>query len=70
MENYIKEGKLGFAIGKMSSTELETNANKLQIAVCACNLNNGLRRICMPEKMKNHQIQTIRFGQYITLKVG
>ncbi|MEI3615013.1 hypothetical protein, partial [Pseudogracilibacillus sp. SO30301A] len=35
IESYIKEGKLGFAFGKMSSTEFEINANKLQIAVLA-----------------------------------
>jgi hypothetical protein len=82
MENYIKEGKLGFAFGKMSSTEFEINANKLQIAVLAYNLNNGLRRICMPEKMKKNQIQTIRMclikiagkiirsGRYVTFKLA
>ncbi|MEI3615043.1 IS1380 family transposase, partial [Pseudogracilibacillus sp. SO30301A] len=82
MENYIKEGKLGFAFGKMSSTEFEINANKLQIAVLAYNLNNGLRRFCMPKKMKKHQINTIRTcfikiagrvirsGRYITFKLS
>lgn len=82
MENYIKEGKLGFAFGKMSSTAFEINANKLQIAVLAYNLNNGLRRICMPEKMKKHQIHTIRMcfikvagkiiksGRYLTFKLA
>lgn len=82
MENYIKEGKLGFAFGKMSSTAFEINANKLQIAVLAYNLNNGLRRLCMPKKMKKHQIQTIRTrfikiagkvirsGRYITFKLS
>ncbi|QKY70152.1 IS1380 family transposase [Lentibacillus sp. CBA3610] len=82
MENYIKEGKLGFAFGQMSSTAFEINANKLQIAVLAYNLNNGLRRLCMPKKMKKHQIQTIRTklikiagkvirsGRYITFKLS
>src|SRR5690625_3556380 len=82
MENYIKEGKLGFAFGRMSSSEFEINANKLQIAVLAYNLNNGLRRICMPEKMRKHQIQTIRMclikiagkiirsGRYLTFKLA
>lgn len=81
MENYIKEGKLGFAFGKMSSTEFEINANKLQIAVLAYNLNNGLRRLCLPQQMRKHQIQTIRTrfikiagkiirsGRYITFKL-
>ncbi len=82
MENYIKEGKLGFAFGKMSSTEFEINSNKLQMAILAYNLNNGLRRLCMPKKMKKHQIQTIRLclikiagkisrsGRYITFKLA
>ncbi len=82
MENYIKEGKFGFAFGKMNSTEFEINANKLQIAILAYNLNNGLRRICMPKKMKKHHIQTIRIcllkiagkvirsGRYVTFKLS
>ncbi|MCJ7840921.1 transposase [Lederbergia sp. NSJ-179] len=82
MENFIKEGKLGFAFGKMSSTEFEINANKLQIAVLAYNLNNGLRRFGMPKEMKKHRIQTIRMrlikiagriihsGRYITFKLS
>lgn len=60
MENYIKEGKFGFAFGKMSSSEFEVNSNKLQIAVLAYNLHNGLRRLCMPKAMKKHRIQTVR----------
>lgn len=36
----------------MSSTEFDINANKLQIAVLAYNLNNGLRRLCTPKAMK------------------
>lgn len=82
MENYIKEGKLGFAFGKMNSSEFEVNAAKLQIAVLAYNFHNGLRRFCVPTKMKKHQVQTIRFrltkiagkvsrsGRYIYFKLA
>lgn len=82
MENYIKEGKLGFAFGKMDSSKFEVNAAKLQIAVLAYNFHNGLRRFCMPKKMKKHQIQTIRLrlikiagkisrsGRYISFKLA
>lgn len=38
MENFIKEGKLGFAFGQMNSTEFEINACKLQIAILAYNV--------------------------------
>lgn len=60
MENYIKEGKNGFAFGKMSSTDYWSNANKLQEMVLAYNLNNWMRRICFPEKNKSDRIETIR----------
>jgi len=82
MENYIKEGKLGFAFGKMSSTAFIVNANKLQLAILAYNLHNGLRRFCFPKKMKKHQIQKVRLvmvkiagkitrsGRYIHFKLS
>lgn len=82
MENYIKEGKIGFAFGKMNSSKFEVNAAKLQIAVLAYNFHNGLRRFCMPKKMKKHQVQTIRLrlikiagkitrsGRYISFKLA
>ena len=60
MENFIKEGKNGFAFGKMSSTEYWANANKLQQMVLAYNLNNWLRRLCFPKKSKSYRIETIR----------
>lgn len=82
MENYIKEGKMGFAFGKMNSSEFDINANKLHIAVLAYNLNNGVRRLCMPTNLNSHHIQTIRLclikiagkivrsGRYITFKLS
>jgi len=60
MENFIKEGKNGFAFGKMSSTDYWANANKLQQMVLAYNLNNWMRRLCFPETMKSDRIETIR----------
>ncbi|MBE1554373.1 IS1380 family transposase [Sporosarcina limicola] len=60
MENFIKEGKLGFAFGKMTSSEFDRNACKLQIAVLAYNLHNGCSRICFPRGMDHKLIDTIR----------
>ncbi|MBS3812172.1 MAG: transposase [Halanaerobiales bacterium] len=45
MENFIKEGKNGFAFGKMSSSEYWVNDNKLQQMVLAYNLNNWMRHL-------------------------
>ncbi|MFW5895625.1 MAG: IS1380 family transposase [archaeon] len=60
MENFIKEAKHGFALGRMSSTEYWANACKLQQMVLAYNLNNWLRRLCFPESHKSDRIFTIR----------
>ena len=60
MENYIKEGKNGFAFDKMSSSEFLTNANKLQLAILAYNLVNWFRRLCLPQNVKGSRIETIR----------
>jgi hypothetical protein len=82
MENFIKEGKFGFAFGKMTSTEFERNACKLQIAVLAYNLHNGFSRLCFPPKMTSKLISTIhlqfikiagkviRSGRYVTFKLS
>lgn len=60
MENFIKESKNGFACHKMSSTDFETNAVKLQLAMLAYNVNNWFRRLCLPEEMKPNRMETIR----------
>jgi len=60
LENFITEGKNGFAFGKMSSSKYEANANKLQQMMLAYNLNNWLRRLCFPEHNKSDRIETIR----------
>lgn len=60
MENFIKEAKSGFACDKMSSTDFESNAVKLQIAMLAYNFNNWFRRLCLPEKMEASRMETLR----------
>jgi hypothetical protein len=60
MENFIKEGKNGFAFGKMSSSKYQANSNKLQQMMLAYNLNNWLRRLCFPEHNRSDRIETIR----------
>ena len=61
MENFIKEGKLGLAFDKMSSSDFVANANKLQETVLAYNLNNWFRNICLDKtSMKSMTIETIR----------
>ena len=60
MENFIKEAKNGFACHKMSSTDFESNAVKLQIAMLAYNFNNWFRRLCLPEAMKPNRMETLR----------
>ena len=56
MENFIKEGKIGFAFNKMSSSSFVANANKLQEMVLAYNLNNWIRRLCFTNSMKSLRI--------------
>jgi hypothetical protein len=60
MENFIKEAKNGFACDKMSSTNFESNAVKLQLAMLAYNFNNWFRRLCLPEKLKPSRMETLR----------
>lgn len=60
MENFIKEAKNGFACDRMSSTDFESNAVKLQIAMLAYNFNNWFRRLCLPKKMKSNRMETLR----------
>lgn len=60
MENFIKEAKNGFACDKMSSTDFETNAVKLQWAMLAYNFNNWFRRLCLPEPMQSSRMETLR----------
>lgn len=60
MENFIKEGKNGFAFDTMSSSEFIVNSNKLQLALLAYNFNNWVRRLVLIRSMKSNRIETIR----------
>lgn len=60
MENFIKEGKNGFAFDHMSSSDFYSNACKFQLAILAYNFHNWFRRLCLPKKLKKNQIETIR----------
>jgi hypothetical protein len=59
-ENNIKEGKLGFSFKRLSHTRFAASALRLQIQILAYNVNNLLRRFCMPDSMRHHHIQTLR----------
>ena len=60
MENFIKEGKNGFAFDQLSSPDFYTNATKLQIALLAYNFANWFRRLCLPKSMNKSTIATVR----------
>ncbi|MGJ9386264.1 transposase, partial [Salipaludibacillus sp. CF4.18] len=60
MENFIKEGKNGFAFDQLSSPDFYTNATKLQVSILAYNFANWLNRLCLPQKMKGKRIETMR----------
>jgi hypothetical protein len=59
-ENHIKEGKLGFSFKRLSHTNFAASALRLQVQILAYNVNNLLRRFCMPDTMLSHHIQTLR----------
>lgn len=81
MENFIKEGKNGFAFDSMSSSDFVANANKLQLAMLAYNFNNWFRRLVLSKSMISNRIDTIRLklikiaakivtgGRYLTFKI-
>lgn len=60
MENFIKESKSGFHMDAMSSSQMEINANKLQISVLAYNLFNWFRRMVLPVSMRKLSVDTLR----------
>ena len=81
MENFIKEGKNGFAFTKVSSAKKIVNANLFQIRILAYTLFNYFRRMVLPKGMKKQQIDTIRIklikvaskvvhaSRYVTYKI-
>lgn len=60
MENFIKESKRGFDMDNMSRHSMTVNENRLQISVLAYNIFNWFRRLVLPAKMRNLQVDTIR----------
>lgn len=60
MENFIKEGKSGFAFSSVSSQSKVVNANRLQVHVLAYNLFNWFRRLVLSKQMIKLRIDTIR----------
>jgi len=81
MENFIKEGKLGFDFAAVSSHAEIVNANRLQVHALAYNIFNWFRRLVLPEEMCKNLIDTIRLkllkiaarvvrsARYITFKL-
>lgn len=59
MENFIKESKNGFNFDSMNSPSKIVNANRLQISMVAYNIFNWFKRLVLPKKMCNFQIDTI-----------
>ena len=60
MENFIKESKNGFDFAAVSSASQIVNANRLQVHALAYNIFNWFKRLVLPAKMRNQQIDTIR----------
>lgn len=59
MENFIKEGKEGFAFSDVSGRPKIVNANRFQLHVLVYNLFNWLRRLVLAAKMRKLQIDTV-----------
>ncbi len=60
MENFIKEGKIGFDFASVSSSSKVVNANRLQVHALAYNLFNWFRRLVLASDMRKQRIDTIR----------
>lgn len=81
MENFIKEGKNGFAFTTVSNASMMVNANLFQIRILAYTLFNYFRRMVLPKSMEKQQIDTIRIkllkvasrvvhgARYVTYKI-
>lgn len=67
MENFIKESKLGFFIDRLSCHKYNSNRARFQIMSLAYSVNNLMRRLCFPEEISHHQIDTIR---HKIIKIG
>lgn len=60
MENFIKEGKIGFDFASVSSSSKLVNANRLLVHALAYNLFNWFRRLALAVSMRKQRIDTIR----------
>ena len=60
MENMIKECKSGFDMAGVSSSGMAVNANRILIHAFAYNIFNWMRRLTLPENMKQDRIDTVR----------
>ena len=81
MENFIKEGKSGFAFASVSSHTRIANTNRLQVHALAYNLLNWFRRLALSANMRKQRIDTVRLkllkiaakavrsARYITFKL-
>ncbi len=60
MENMIKECKTGFDMSSVSSSSMAVNANRMLIHAFAYNIFNWMRRLTLPDNMKQDRIDTVR----------
>ena len=60
MENFIKEAKLDFGMDHASYHSFIANQIKLALRMLAYNLNNLMRRLVFPEKLKSKRMISIR----------
>ena len=64
-ENYIKEIKEGFSIGRMPSSSNAANAVYMRIAVLGYNLFVGFKRIVFPVGWHKHRVSTFRWKVFV-----
>lgn len=60
MENFIKEAKLDFGMDHASYHSFMANQIKLALRMLAYNLNNLMRRLVFPEKLKSKRMISLR----------
>jgi hypothetical protein len=60
MENYIKECKNGFLMGRASHSAFVANTNHMQVCSLAYNLVQGFKLLVLPPEFKKMQVGTLR----------
>lgn len=60
MENYIKEAKNGFFMGKTDSTKFQTNRARMLVSQLAYTLMHILKNNCLPKEASTSTMATIR----------